>query len=139
MDIEFIKGILNENREDHLNSIIQNSIPVFVDVTPVCDFVQKKVRMSRMIKGVLIPGSINSDENIWRRIKKNAVFIYVSPVIHYKEENYKMVLDFRYFTSHASDELVSGKILFRIRKEILSDIQVKLSSHVNRVGVLFIE
>ena len=139
MDVEFIKGILNENIEDRLNSIIQNSIPVLVDVTPVCDFVQQKMRMSRMVKGALIPGSINSDENIWKKIKKNAAFIYVSPVIHYKGENYKMVLDFRYFTSHKPDKLSSGKILFRIRKEMLSDIQVKLSSHVNRVGVLFIE
>ena len=139
MEREFIKGILNENIEDRLNSIIQNSIPVFVDVTPVCDFVQQKIRMSRMVKGALIPGSINSDENIWKKIKKNAAFIYVSPVIHYKGENYKMVLDFRYFTSREPDKLDSGKILFRIRKEMLSDIQIRLSSHVNRVGVLFIE
>jgi len=50
-----------------------------------------------------------------------------------------MILDFRYFTSVKADELKGKNVLFRIRKELLSDIQIKLSSHINRTGVLYLE
>ena len=91
------------------------------------------------IKGVLIPNSAGTNTDIWRKIKKHALFLYVSPAIHYKGKDYKMILDFRYFTSVKADELKSTDVLFRIRKELLSDIQIKLSSHINRTGVLYLE
>jgi len=138
-DAEFIKGILNENREEVLNIIVENSIPIIAEVTPVCDFVQRKVKLNRLIKGVLIPDSVDNHTDIWRRIKKSALFTYVSPVIHYDGKNYKMVLDFRYFTSFESDILRGMEVLFRIRKELLWDIQIKLSHHINRTGVFYLE
>ena len=138
-DVTFIKEILNENREDVLGSIAENSISIFVEVTPICDFVQRKAKMNRVIKGVLIPDSAGTNTGIWRKIKKHALFLYVSPAIHYKGKDYRMILDFRYFTSVKTDELKSTDVLFRIRKELLSDIQIKLSSHINRTGVLYLE
>ena len=138
-DVTFIKEILNENREDVLGSIAENSISIFVEVTPICDFVQRKAKMNRVIKGVLIPDSAGTDTGIWRRIKKHALFLYVSPTIHYEGKDYRMILDFRYFTSVKADELKGKNVLFRIRKELLSDIQIKLSSHINRTGVLYLE
>jgi len=138
-EVTFIKEILNENREDVLGSIAENSISIFVEVTPICDFVQRKAKMNRVIKGVLIPDSAGTNTGIWRRIKKHALFLYVSPTIHYKGKDYRMILDFRYFTSVKADELKGKNVLFRIRKELLSDIQIKLSSHINRTGVLYLE
>jgi len=87
----------------------------------------------------LIPDSAGTNTGIWRKIKKHALFLYVSPAIHYKGKDYRMILDFRYFTSVKTDELKSTDVLFRIRKELLSDIQIKLSSHINRTGVLYLE
>ena len=138
-EVTFIKEILNENREDVLGSIAENSISIFVEVTPICDFVQRKAKMNRVIKGVLIPDSAGTNTGIWRRIKKHTSFLYVSPTIHYEGKDYRMILDFRYFTSLKGDEIKNRKLLFRIRKELLSDIQIKLSSHINRTGVLYIE
>lgn len=139
VEANFIKEILNKHREDVLTSIAQNSIPILVEVTPICDFVQQKVKMNRVIKGVLIPDSANGNTHIWRNIKKSALYLYVSPAIHYEEKNYRMVLDFRYFTSLKGDDIRNKKLLFRIRKELLSDIQIRLSSHINRTGVLYLE
>lgn len=49
-----------------------------------------------------------------------------------------MILDFRYFTTATlTTENVKG--LFRIRQELLAEIQSKLARHINRQGILFLD
>ncbi|APF17523.1 hypothetical protein Calab_2006 [Caldithrix abyssi DSM 13497] len=138
LESSFMSDILNENDDKRLNLIIRGSIPVLIEVSPVCDFVQNKMRMSRMIKGVLLPDSVENYNSVWRKIKKSASFLYVSPVIYYGNSVFRMVLDFRYFTSEPLSNQ-ERETIFRIRKDILNDIQTRLAFHVNRTGVLFLE
>jgi len=119
------------------------SIPVVVEVSPVCDHTQKKIKKNRYIEGFLCPAIIKVEGTqikLKDKLKRNALFLYITPVIKYKKRQYILVLDFRYFgSSNKNDFLENKDLLFRIRKELLSDIQIKLSSHINRTGVLYLE
>lgn len=142
-DAEIIKDILNVNDNDPLVSIKNISKVVSLEVSPLCDFVQKKMRKSRLLKGVILPEKIpcgnGSTFNIWNKIKQKAAYIYTSPVFYYSNQLYKIVFDFRYFSSVPITEIQNKSPVFRLRKEILTDIQIKLASHISRTGVLYLE
>lgn len=142
-DEEIIKDILNVNDNDCLVSIKNISKIISLEVSPLCDFVQKKMRKSRLLKGVLLPKEVPCSSgdtfNIWNRIKQKAAYIYTSPVFYYSNQVYKIVFDFRYFSSVSITEIQNKSPVFRLRKEILTDIQIKLASHISRTGVLYLE
>jgi len=124
-----------------------------VELTPVCDFVQKKMKRSRIVIGFLlrgteikfrIPGkriSIPLFDPMRKRpslIKSKTDYLYITPPFNFENELYIIILDFRYFSSISPEEIRRKEPLFRLRKEILNDIQTKLAFHVNRTGVLFV-
>ena len=117
-----------------------DAISVIVEVSPLCDFIQNKMKLSRVVKGFLCPIRVQINGrviDVYEKLRKHTNFLYITPIIEYEEKIYRLVIDFRYFS--AKNELDSATCIFRLRKEILIDVQTKLSGHVSRPGVLFIE
>lgn len=106
---------------------------VCVVVTPVCDYAQKKNVNDRIVKGLLIPKEYRD------LIEDKSEAVLIIPfIIELENKEYYLALDFRYFiTTDLTQENVTG--LFRIRQELLSEIQSKLSRHINRQGILIID
>jgi len=139
---ELLKDILDINKinDEKFFKIKKKSIQVFAEVTPLCDFLQEKIKLYRVIEGFIIPEKYKDEQNIDHYVKiKKAEFIYKTPVFTYKNEIYRLILDFKYFSSKTKDELKNFSPIFKLRKELLNDIQIKLSSHINRTGILFID
>lgn len=105
---------------------------VSIVVTPVCDYAQNNNVYDRIVQGLLIPRSECS-----YIINNDALFTVPFDII-YDSKEYRLVLDFRYFvTTDLAQENLTG--LFRIRQELLSEIQSKLARHINRQGILLID
>lgn len=115
------------------DQIEENSLNTAIVVTPVCDYAQENNVYDRVVKGILIP--IELCEHI---VKNDAIFMLPFPIIH-EEADYYLVLDFRYFitTDLSKEEDIKG--LFRVRQELLSEIQSKLARHISRQGILLID
>ncbi|MBM3235563.1 hypothetical protein FJZ31_04625 [Candidatus Poribacteria bacterium] len=114
------------------NEIDKGSEVIVVEVTPYCDYAQKKWKASRIVKGFLWP-----DE--YEAILKKSDFSYISPIISYNGNLYYVVLDLRYFSSIDFSKLGDKNPLFRLKHHILIDIQSKLAAHINRPGVMSVE
>lgn len=101
-----------------------------VVVTPVCDFAQRNKVYDRVVKGLLIP------TNYSQYIESSSEAIFTLPFnLAWENKEYIMALDFRYFiTCDLTDKKLDP--LFRLRQELLSEIQSKLSRHINRQGIL---
>ena len=124
------------------DTIKDNSILVQTEVSPLCDFTQNKMKLSRIVKGFLCPIEVQINGTTiqtYKKLKSSAHFLYISPVIEHEEKLYRLVIDFRYFSANSIDEINENTPIFRLRKDILIDIHTKLSSHINRPGVLFVE
>jgi len=137
-----IKESLNTGNAMEIEEIKNKSIPVIIEISPLCDFVQDKMKLSRIIKGFLCPVEIQINGTTiqtYEKLKRSAHFLYVSPVIKHEEKLYRLVVNFRHFSAKSIDEINGNTPIFRLRKDILIDIQTKLSSHINRPGVLFLE
>lgn len=114
--------------------IRQDYKKICVVVTPLCDFVQKKYFNSRVVYGILIKA------NHLNCIDDKSEAIFISPKFKVGSNIYILVLNFRYFfTSRTLSESPEMKQIFRIRQQLLSEVQSKLARHISRQGVLFLD
>jgi hypothetical protein len=98
----------------------------------VCDFAQDKVKRNRVIPGIFI-------EKKYRDLVNDKTdALYVSPSFYYskKKSEYFFILDFRYFASEKDD---NGESNIKLKQQVLAEILSKLSRHINRQGIIFID
>ena len=107
---------------------------IILEITPACDYAEKKALVSRLLPGVMWP------HEYAKQVKHPADFSYKSPVLKDRDGNlFHFVFDFRTFTSVETNKLKPKKPIFAIQNELLADIQSKLSRHVSRLGVVSVE
>jgi len=107
---------------------------IYFSVTPLCDYVQNKADYNRCVHGMLI----EADKKEFIDDKSEAIF--VSPTFSYENVNYVLVLHFRYFfTVRRPIKAENLNSLFRVRLQLLSEVQSKLARHVSRQGILFLD
>ncbi|MGL4588080.1 MAG: hypothetical protein ACRCVQ_13755 [Acinetobacter ursingii] len=124
-----------EFKADYLISTI-NLVESCID--PLCDYVQNKLIHSKFIQGLML------EECFLEHIDKNSEAIYISPIFNYEDRNVFLVFDYRFlFTrstgSFNASQIDSSEFLFRLRSSLLADMQSKLSRHINRQGILYID
>jgi hypothetical protein len=132
-DVE-LKKLASKEHKKIKKDIKKEWIKIATVVTPICDYAQKENKIyDRIVKGVLIPSKYQ------KYIEDKSEAVYVLPItFNHNDIEYCMILDFRYFvTSDLTSENVTG--LFRIRQELLAEIQSRLARHINRQGILFLD
>jgi hypothetical protein len=113
--------------------IIASWKKIWLIVTPLCDTVQGKIVFHRLVRGVLVPKEFS------KAFHSNEA-IYVSPSFTFKDVDICLVVDFRqFFTLNQIGKSKNRKSVFRIRQQLLAEIQSKLSRHINRQGILFLD
>ena len=121
-------------------SIVKPGLPNNVDVekyiaielTPPCDFSQRKKVNSRLIKGFLC--NIKYKE----KFKKEYYYKDMFPLKVGNIKNLQFVLDFRYLEVVEDSELTNEsnyKVLFKVTPKLFADILQKFSSSYGRLGL----
>lgn len=100
-----------------------------LEVSPICDYSQKKRMRLRLLPGLLLPQDINL----------NAEYLYITKPMLIEGDVKKMMFDFRYFTSEKEEYLKGKKHLYVLGDELLRNIKDKMSSHIVRTGVVVME
>jgi hypothetical protein len=118
--------------ENHNKDIREHLLNVIINVTPLCDFIQKKQKIDRLARGILI------ESRFRKNLDDKSEALFFSPDFQHNNRAYFLVLDFRYFFT--DDIQSTGNIapIFRLRQQILSEIQSKLARHISRQGILFL-
>lgn len=130
------KFYLKVKQNIFLNDLKEKTIPIFLEFSPDCDYVQGKRKKLRLIFGLLIPynfqdvcdGEKNKIINI---VGDNIINI---PIISFQNEIYQVVFDLHTVTGINEESFANMKAMFRFRKELLVDIQQKIASHIARPG-----
>lgn len=123
--------LLDYSNSDLRDSIIKSSRYIEVNISPRCDFAQNKLKNLRLLPGVLVP------EEHEIHFNKNADYNYFSDFkIHLEGTYYFFLFDYRFFYSIRNGSLKSYP-KFRIKENFLNELQVKLSGHISRLGVLY--
>ena len=127
-----INSLLEEaNREGLRKEIINNCIKLELNISPICDYAQQKMPCCRILPGLFIEKKYP--------IKKTNAFNYISDAeIRLDGIDYLLVFDFRYLYSVSNSVSKKRQSNFKLRQQLLADIQIKLGSHINRAGVLYL-
>jgi hypothetical protein len=115
------------------NEILDTVIPIKLNITPLCDYAQEKAKLFRILPGVLIKSSYRNNLNL------SSAYLYSSDA-NFRIEgiDYMFLYDFRFLYSLNKKKMNGYIVKYRLKQQLLSDIQVKLGAHVNRSGVLYI-
>lgn len=110
---------------------INNYQLIELEVSPICDYAQSKWKKSRLISGVLYSEIENKSVN--------GDFLYlVEPTVLIDGVPHRLIFDYHLFKSKDKEDVEARTIWFRIKRELLMDIIAKLSGHVNRPGISFV-
>lgn len=123
--------------EDYFNSayfagiLLKQIIPIELNLTPLCDVVQKKEKYYRLVPGFIL------SETLLDYSWKSSDRLYKSPIINLPIlGNSFILLDFRFMHSCKSEEVQKYEKIMTLRKGFVDDIQLRLSNHISRLGVL---
>ncbi|MBA4390520.1 MAG: hypothetical protein C0399_06250 [Syntrophus sp. (in: bacteria)] len=143
--------IIKKSQKNTVNEIvIKNATPekkdeiltskpklIELDITPRCDYAQNK-RYTRLLTGIMLEGKFKSN----KYFKNNIELSYRKcPVVNINKKDCYLLFDYRFFKSLSTDELSTkkDKPKYRIRHELVVDIQASFSNHINRFGVTCID
>jgi hypothetical protein len=115
-----------------------------VIITPECDLAQKKVitfkgpkdeeyRVHRVVYGIYFPTSENSKAMNYRfNSEGKDAYFHIGP-LWYDKQRLKVVIHSSTIAILSADKF-SEDPLFRIKRDLLFDLQSKIANHVNRLG-----
>jgi len=126
---------LNKLTKDLIKELINSSILVEVEISPICDYAQEKRILSRSVKGCLFPYGLVEE----KCIKTKTDYLYISPIFEYNSVQYKLILDLRLFSAYYFTEKNESVVILKIRHQLLAEIQINISKHVSRTGLTFLD
>lgn len=127
--------------DENARRVTDTSIPVVVEANPVCDHSQKKVKIARLIGGLLIPRVEIEKEPKERVIKKAAYLREFGPITLSGEEikeEYYLVLNSLFVVGATLDHMKKVTALARLRSQAFSDLLYWFGSHASRPGLLML-
>jgi hypothetical protein len=129
----FAKEVFDAKRKEIVSEVRQDSLNLAFIVTPLCDYANKKDYFIRLILGAFVKADKHD------LLDKNSEAFYYSPPFIFNEKEFRLVLDFKHFFTLPKIPIIGFKKVLRARQQLLAEIQSKLSRHINRQGILFIE
>lgn len=112
----------------------------FLEISPACDYAQKKIKFPKYILGALIPEEyevLTSPPSSQGGKDKAHDGIHRLPKIVVKGKVYIVKFSFKYqFGAQPFDNQWFGPSLFRVRDQILSAITFSCSQYASRPGVI---
>lgn len=129
----------NITEESCFKEISNYSIPILFEFTPSCDIANNKLEKSRLIFGYLI------DSKYTCLNEKNESLYFTSFHFHLKNDslaldsNYRIVLLIKSIFAVNPNKVKKMKPIIRARKELVTDLQHTIASHVSRIGISSID
>lgn len=134
-----VKEIVSKNAiKDKIDEIMKSKPKlVELDITPRCDYAQTK-GYTRLLSGIMLEDKFSNKQYF----KKDIELSYRKcPVMTIRNKNSYFLFDYRFFKSLRTAEIKERRLAskYRIRHELVVDIQASFSNHVNRFGVTCVD
>ena len=131
-----ITGAESEEKDELRRNISAKSKKIELNVSPLCDYAQEKMPLVRLLPGLLIEAELKETDDI----KKQNFYNYFSDgKIRFEGKDYYFLFDFRYLYSKPQSIIKNRIARYKIRHQLIADIQLKLGSHINRSGVIYVQ
>lgn len=125
-------------RASNLDEVLQKGKQCGVEITPLCDFAQDKMGLSRVILGFLLP---HEHKKLVKRadfLKVMGPFHFAFPAVGLDGDTYELYLDSRYVVAAQMQVVKRLHATARVRPQLLADIQSWSSYQTARQGVMLL-
>lgn len=129
---EFFEGDLGKYPKNI--SLVKKAIPVLMEITPECDYAQRKWKNAKMVMGVLWPETLEGESSLNKKIKPKTGYISVPFSVKYKGEIYYLTFNAHHLFNVSFNIFNSVTPILKARKDLLVDIQHWFSGHISRPG-----
>jgi len=137
-EIYLYKGI---NEKFISNKKNTDDLSLVIEMSPPCDYANKKGGNPKMVSGFLTKFSPNR----LKQLNSMAIYtesypIYIRDIPEVEKGIYLLAIDFRYINNITFNELQSDdfQYLFRVKDKLFADILQKMSSYTARLGLSII-
>jgi hypothetical protein len=128
-----------QGKEPQRKAVLEDARLCGLEVTPACDHAQKKMRLSRVVAGFVVPWDQKD------AVKKNAGFLKAVGPFYLpkkpkllKEGSYLVVLNSRYVVTAKPSIVRELPAVVRVRSSVLADVQSWASYQAARQGVMML-
>jgi len=115
------------------SALLKKVIPILLEITPECDYVQKKWKTANLVLGILWPESFGNTLSANSNAHKPD-YVYKSLPVKYQDEVYYLTFNAHRLFNIGFHVFDSVKPILKARKELLVDIQQWFSGHISRPG-----
>lgn len=129
---KYIQSYYQRDNDLDLNQRNQ-FIFIELEVSPICDYAQKKWLKYRLLPGIMIP------EDFTKNTQTGEAIYLDLPLIKYGDKKYKILFNYQLLKSIHKDQYSNTLPIFKIRHELSSSIQSGLSGHGNRKGITIVD
>lgn len=113
--------------------LLKKVIPILLEITPECDYVQKKWKTPNLVLGILWPESFGNALSANSKDHKPD-YVYKSLPVKYQNEVYYLTFNAHHIFNIGFRVFGSVEPILKARKELLVDIQQWFSGHISRPG-----
>jgi len=109
---------------------------IMCEVTPLCDYAQKRRKYYRMLPGVIMPVILEN------KLRGRADYIYCTPTFNDVDvypEPFVIAFDLRFLFTVKTDELVEKCTGLQIGENMLMHIQNRIGRQVSNPGITFVD
>ncbi|TRZ83472.1 hypothetical protein D4R86_00765 [bacterium] len=128
---EFYGGSIKTCRNK--STLLKKIIPILFEITPECDYVQKKWKTSILILGILWPKIFEKALSANSKDCKPD-YVYKALPVEYQDEVYYLTFNAHHIFNIGFHIFASVEPILKARKELLIDIQHWFSAHISRPG-----
>ncbi len=107
----------------------------FMEFSPVCDFLQGKMKSCRLIGGLIIP-FLDKEYLLWKTKYLEIFGPICHPKIKYLKEDSLLVFNSHFIFGTQVSSLKETDPIFRVRNQLLASLQGWIAGHASRQGVL---
>lgn len=133
--LDTLKASYQDDYTNPKKTVKNESRIVAIEISPVCDFSNKKKALKTIVLGLLVPSNLIT-ENVF--IKKSDSIIGCRLIL--KEQPYQLVISAKYMTSMSEVKLKGEELGFtkelRVRESILQSWIHFISAYNSRIGTV---
>ena len=117
---EFYGGSIKTYRDK--SALLKKIIPILLEITPECDYVQKKWKTPRLVLGILWPESFGNVLSANSKDHKPD-YVYKPLPVKYQDEVYYLTFNAHHLFNIGFHVFESVEPILKTRKELLVDVQ----------------
>lgn len=132
----WVQGNTDAVRLANMNEVANDSIPILLDISAVCDHAQRKTQRARLLSGIIVPSKHRKKLNERAGFIKTLGPFRIEPITD--NDLYYFYFSSRQVRSVEISEIRKRRAAFRLRNQLLDELRIWVAQLESRPGIVLL-